>query len=221
MNNAGMILMYRLLGLVSSVIQLYSTLCFIRIVLTWIPGASYTAAGRFLAAICDPFLNIFRGIRWMQIGGLDFSPAIAIGLLYAVRSIVMGIMRTGRIYIGGILATIIAMFWSIVSSLITFLLLLLAIRLIALLLQRGRYAGAFWEQMDYALEPLVDKLSSVFIRSPFQRTTYRSRIFLAIALLAAIWLTLCIVIVGVRFRVGMQYMEIGGWIVHLALMLPF
>lgn len=215
-----MAIIVRLLLLMASVIQVYSMLCFVRIVLTWIPGAAYTAAGRFLASICDPFLNIFRGIRWMQIGGLDFSPAIAIGLLYAVRTTLLNIIRTGRLHIGSIIATVIGMFWSIVSSLITFLLVLLAIRLIALLMQRGSYSGAFWSNMDYALEPLVDKLSGIFVRTPFQRMTYRSRILLSIALLAAIWLTLCIVIVGVHIRIGLQYIEIGGWLIHLALMLP-
>lgn len=214
-------------SLAASVIQVYSVLCFVRIVLTWIPGASYTAAGRFLSAICDPFLNIFRGIRWMQLGGLDFSPAVAIGLLYAVRSILLGIMRTGRLYIGGILATIIGMLWSIVSSLITFLLILLAIRLIAILCQkRGGYTSSFWAQMDYVLEPLVDKLCSPFSRgllsrSSFQRPTYKTRILLAMLLLAALWLALCIAVIGVRFRIGLQYIELGGWLLRLALMLPF
>lgn len=213
---------YSILSLASSVIQVYSWLCFVRIVLTWIPGAQYSAAGRALAAICDPFLNIFRGIRWMQIGGLDFSPAVAIGLLYAVRSILSSIMRTGRLYVGGIIATIIGMFYSIVSSLITFLLLLLAIRFIAILFQRrGSYTSSFWAQMDYALEPLVDKLSSPFVRNPFQRPSYKARILLAIAILIALWFTLCIVVVGVRLRIGLRYMEIGGWLIHLALMLPF
>lgn len=208
--------------LLSSVIQVYSWLCFVRIVLTWIPGASYSAAGRYLAAICDPFLNVFRGIRWMQIGGLDFSPAVAIGLLYALRSVLNSILLTGRLYIGGIIATIIGMFYSIVSSLITFLLLLLAIRLIAILLQRrGSYTNSFWAQMDYALEPLVDKLSSSFIRNPFQRPSYKTRILLAIAILAALHLTLCIVTVGIRVPAGHRYLEIGGWLIRLALMLPF
>lgn len=216
-----MIYAYGVLRLISQVIQVYSTLCFVRIVLTWIPGASYTAAGRFLSSICDPFLNIFRGIRWMQIGGLDFSPAVAIGLLYAVRSILGSIMRTGRLYIGGIIATVIGMFYSIVSSLITFLLLLLAIRLVAILLQRrGSYTSSFWAQMDYALEPLVDKLSSPFIRNPFSRPSYKMRILLAIVILVAIWFTLCVVIVGVRFGFGGRYMDIGGWLIRLALMLP-
>lgn len=217
---------YGILSLVSSVLQVYSTLCFIRIVLTWIPGASYTAAGRMLAAICDPFLNIFRGVRWMQIGGLDFSPALAIGLLYAARSILANIMHTGRLCVAWILVTIIEMFYSIAASFITFLLLLLAIRFVAILLQRrGSYTSSFWAQMDYAIEPLVDRLSSPFIRNPFQRPSYKARILLAMAILVVTWTALCVVTVGIRLRIpfvtGWHFVEVGGWLIRLVLMLPF
>jgi uncharacterized protein YggT (Ycf19 family) len=60
---------------------------------------------------------MFRGVRWMQIGNLDFSPAVSIGLLYALSTILSNIAMTGRIYFGGIIAIIISMFWSIFASL--------------------------------------------------------------------------------------------------------
>ena len=116
-------------------INIYSFLCFIRIILTWIPGAQYSAPGRILSALCDPFLNIFRGTRWMQIGSLDFSPAISIGLLYALSYILQNILMTGRLYLGAVLAIIIGMAWSIVNSLALFLLVLLIIRFIVILSQ--------------------------------------------------------------------------------------
>ncbi|HAH62435.1 MAG TPA: YggT family protein [Treponema sp.] len=167
----------------ASIINIYSFLCFIRIILTWIPGASYSGFGRFLSGICDPFLNMFRGVRWMQIGNLDFSPAVSIGLLYALSSILSNIAMTGRIYFGGILAIVISMFWSIIASLVGFLLILLIIRFIAVLTQkRQNYYGSFWSQLDYALEPFVYRVSKFFSSGKF--ISYKNAMLVTIIILS-------------------------------------
>lgn len=36
--------------------------------------------GQILASICDPYMNYFRGIRFLRIGNMDFSPVLSIGL---------------------------------------------------------------------------------------------------------------------------------------------
>lgn len=168
--------------MLASAVNIYAFLCFIRIILTWIPGAAYSGFGRFISAICDPFLNIFRGVRWMQIGNLDFSPAVSIGLLYALSSILSNIAVTGRIYFGGILAIIISMFWSIFASLMGFLLILLIIRFIAMLTQkRSNYYGSFWSQLDYALEPFVYRFTKFLSNGKFQ--SYRNAILITIVML--------------------------------------
>ena len=166
-------------------INIYSFLCFIRIILTWIPGAQYSAPGRILSALCDPFLNIFRGTRWMQIGSLDFSPAISIGLLYALSYILQNILMTGRIYFGAVLAIIIGMAWSIVNSLALFLLVLLVIRFIVILSQkRANYYGSLWSQLDYALEPFVHRISRIFTGNKF--VGYKTSLGITIAALIGI-----------------------------------
>jgi YGGT family. len=166
----------------ASIINVYSFLCFVRIILTWIPGAAYSGFGRFLSAVCDPFLNMFRGVRWMQIGNLDFSPAVSIGLLYALSTILSNIAVTGRIYFGGIIAVIISMLWSIIASLLGFLLILLIIRFIALLTQkRQTYYGSFWSQLDYALEPFVYRIAKVFTGGKF--ISYRNSLLITIIML--------------------------------------
>lgn len=166
----------------ASVINVYSFLCFIRIILTWIPGASYSGIGRFLSAICDPFLNMFRGVRWMQIGSLDFSPAVSIGILYALSSILTDISMTGRIYFGGILAIIISMFWSIIASLFGFLAIILVIRFIAILRQKSsNYYGSFWAQLDYGLEPFVYRITKIFSNGKF--ISYKNALLITIIML--------------------------------------
>ena len=32
-------------------------ICFVRIMLSWFPGAQYSPVGRFLSSLCDPYLN--------------------------------------------------------------------------------------------------------------------------------------------------------------------
>ena len=68
-------------GILASLVGLYNFLCLIRIALTWIPNVSSSKVSQFLAKICDPYLNIFRGIRGLRLGSFDFSPAIGLLLL--------------------------------------------------------------------------------------------------------------------------------------------
>ncbi len=47
------------------------------ILLSWIPAAQDSAVGRFLVAVCEPYLGIFR--RFIPpIGMIDISPIVAI-----------------------------------------------------------------------------------------------------------------------------------------------
>jgi YggT family protein len=191
--------------MLASAVNIYAFLCFIRIILTWIPGASYSGFGRFLSNICDPFLNIFRGVRWMQVGSLDFSPAVSIGLLYALSSILSNIAVTGRIYFGGILAIFIGMLWSIFASLMGFLLILLIIRFIAMLTQkRSNYYGSFWSQLDYALEPFVHRFTKFLSNGKFQ--SYRNAVLITIVML-------------IMLLVGGQVLM--NFFIHLVQKIPF
>ena len=66
--------------IVAAAISIYALLCVVRIILTWIPGGSYTGFGRFLSALCDPYLNLFRR-GWLRLGTIDFSPLVALAVL--------------------------------------------------------------------------------------------------------------------------------------------
>ena len=59
------------------------------ILLSWIPAAQDSAVGRFLAAVCEPYLGIFR--RFIPpIGMIDISPIIA---FLALRFIQEGLLK--------------------------------------------------------------------------------------------------------------------------------
>ena len=67
-------------------VSLYTTLCIIRIIITWFPQINYSAFGRFLGALCDPYLNLFGRIP-LRLGAFDFTPMLAIGALSVLSSV--------------------------------------------------------------------------------------------------------------------------------------
>lgn len=70
----------------STFIQIYSALLIIRILLTWFPNVNmYNQPFLALTQITDPYLNLFRSII-PPLGGMDFSPMLAIIVLNLVSS---------------------------------------------------------------------------------------------------------------------------------------
>ncbi|MEM8602353.1 MAG: YggT family protein [Cyanobacteria bacterium P01_H01_bin.121] len=75
------------LRVLQQTVAIYSVLLIIRIILTWFPTIDwYSQPFAFLSQMTDPYLNIFRSII-PPLGGLDFSPMLAIILLQVVSSI--------------------------------------------------------------------------------------------------------------------------------------
>lgn len=75
----------------STFITIYTGLLFVRILLTWFPNISfYDQPFATLAQLTDPYLNLFRSII-PPLGGMDFSPMLAIIVLQLLGSLVAGI----------------------------------------------------------------------------------------------------------------------------------
>ncbi len=65
-------------------VQIYGALLLVRVLLTWFPNISwYNQPFSALSQITDPYLNLFRSII-PPLGGMDFSPMLAIILLQVV-----------------------------------------------------------------------------------------------------------------------------------------
>lgn len=144
--------------ILAAAVSIYSLLCTVRIILTWIPGAAYSGAGRFLSNLCDPFLNMFSRIRWLRFGALDFSPILALAVLTMLSYLFQNIAAGGRISLGGILALVIQLAWSVMSSLLMFLALIVVIRLIVFFSGADRNSP-LWAQVDSSLNPLIYSMS--------------------------------------------------------------
>lgn len=152
-----------ILSLLSAIVSVYTIMCFIDIVMSWLPGAKFTKFGKFISSVCDPYMNFFSKFGLLRFGNIDFSPIISIGILSLVSSILAGIQSTGRIYFGGILATIISMLWSIISSLLGILFLLVLIRWIVLMAKHGQTPyNSGWNQIDTILQRFTYKIANTF-----------------------------------------------------------
>ncbi|GAV71098.1 YGGT domain-containing protein [Cephalotus follicularis] len=70
---------------ISNFLNLYNTLLIVRLVLTWFPNTPPAIVSP-LSTLCDPYLNIFRGIIPPLGGTLDLSPILAFLVLNAFTS---------------------------------------------------------------------------------------------------------------------------------------
>lgn len=193
-----------ILGILSAIINIYTILCVISIILTWFPGAKFTAFGKFLSSICDPYLNLFSKSGKLRIGNIDFSPILAIGILSLLTTILSRITLTGRIFFGGILAAIVSLFWNLGSSLLGIFTLIILIRWIVLLVKKGYTPyDSGWNNVDAMLQKPVYKISSTFSKNP---VSYQTALLIS-------WITLAVILLLGAI--------LSGILIHLCNMLPF
>ena len=134
-------------------VKIYSYLCIVYIFLSWFGSRSN---GGFLYEICNPYLSWFRRFRFTQIGLVDFSPILAIGILSLISNLLFQISATQSFSILGILLNLLGIIWSFFSFL-----LILIIRLILDFSENYR-RGNFADMLDRFLSPVfvrVHKLS--------------------------------------------------------------
>lgn len=72
------------MGFILTCLDLYSFLLVIYALMSWIPSLYQTAIGRFLTALCEPFLQLFRKLP-LQFAGLDFSVVVALIAIELLR----------------------------------------------------------------------------------------------------------------------------------------
>lgn len=169
-----------ILRIISAFLSLYSLLCLLRIIITWIPNYSYSKPADILAQICDPYMNLFRGIKWLRFGSFDFSPALALCILGAGSQLFSSLANGGYINLQMILAMILGIFFSILSSLIFFLIILFAIRLIFIMINRDSYnkSGFMANQIDSSISSIVYRIARTFAMG--RRITYKAALIISI-----------------------------------------
>ena len=172
-------MMRSLLLTVRQLINAYLFLCFIKILLSWVPSAAYSSFGRVLSSICDPYLNWFRRFRFTRIGMVDFSPILSLGILSIAAQLITSILATGTISLWAVVVSIIQLIWSFVSFILNLLIIFLIIRL-GYDLFGSSNSSPFWYNLDRFLSPVSAKTTGFFQRKPLQ---YRTRLVLTIILI--------------------------------------
>jgi YggT family protein len=156
--------MSSLFSLFSTLVTLYSTACFIRVIITWFPNAQYSPFGRFLSMLCDPYMNIFRGIKFLRTSTLDFSPVVSLGVLVGISGIFTNLARYGKFSVGAIIASVIEMVGGVATSIGGIIIIMTLIRLVAILIApSSKYE--LWNALDRILYPILTPVAALFSAS--------------------------------------------------------
>ena len=76
-------------------LNIYMVLMFVRILLSWFPNVNwYDPPFSVLSQLTDPYLNLFRSFI-PPLGGMDFSPIIAIFVLQIAAQLIIGALGAG------------------------------------------------------------------------------------------------------------------------------
>lgn len=139
------------MGGLSALLQVYTLLLVIRIVLTWVSMDHGHPVLRVLHSISDPYLNWFRRFRFLTLGNIDFSPVAALLVMNFLASLTRMIGMYGQISVGIVLSIVVQLVWGAISF---FLLLLGILAIVRFLGIRFRWGGpTIWAYLDAILQP--------------------------------------------------------------------
>ena len=170
---------------------LYMILITVRILLTWFRGGVYGRPYEILQNITDPYLNWFRRFSFLQTGMFDLSPIAALAVLSVLNQIFNTVASFGRISLGIILALLLSAFWSAVSFILGFFIIVLLLRVIAYLTNRDMY-NSIWRIVDIISQPVLYRINRIIFRN--RLVNYLTGIISALVLLLALRIVLGIVL---------------------------
>ena len=152
-----------ILRIIQGIISVYMLLIFIRVLLTWFQGPNLGRPFEILSAITDPYINYFRRLKFARIGNMDFSPIIAVMVLIILLQIVNSLYLFGKITLGIVLGIVVMAIWSSISWILSFFLILIAIRLVAHLF-RFDAVSPLLRTVDIIIHPLLEFLQTKLLK---------------------------------------------------------
>ena len=148
-------------NVLSTAVSLYSLLIVIRIVVTWFSKPVMNEKPlEYLSKVTDPYLNWWRKKIKFTIGVLDFSPIAAVASLSLLQLFFSHLAVHGSISIGIILAALISAAGSVVSFILWFLLVIIALRYFAHMTNRP-INNNFWRIVDTISKPVISRVNNV------------------------------------------------------------
>lgn len=144
--------------LLSSLVGVYTIVILARVLMTWIPGFDFGKVGAVLASITDPFLNLFRRIPWLKLGGFDLSIIGAFITLNALSQTFHSLGTLAALRLSILLIILVQAVASGIGFILWFILILTLIRLFSILLRIPSFAP-FWQTIDSLLQPMIFPLA--------------------------------------------------------------
>lgn len=176
-------ILMRLALYLGRLINAYTILIWVRIALSWfVRGNNEKSFTYYIGKMVDPYLKIFKG-KGVGIGMLDFSPILAIGLLYLVEGILNTFGTYGKLTFGSILALFLQTFYSYGVSIFTMILMVSTICKVISTFVRNPMLLGILSSIGSACNPLV-----AFIKSFSKKKEMSERTSSIIALVIAVLL---------------------------------
>jgi YggT family protein len=175
----------QILQIVYAIIIVYVLVLSLRIILGWFVPQAFGRAWEILAKVTDPYLDIFRRIRFLRGGVFDFSPIAAVLVLVLAADLIGQLVNWGRITVGFFLASAFAAAWSGARFLLILFLIVAILRVVPLFFRSSAGAG-IWRVVDLLIQPVVAWVMRIFRLGG--RTGYTQYLLLAIGLLFVAWL---------------------------------
>ncbi|MBN1697685.1 MAG: YggT family protein [Spirochaetales bacterium] len=176
-----------LLNVISSFLFVYILLVTIRIIFTWFKPEVDGKPWHYLCLITGRYLAMFRGIKGLRKGVFDFSPVLAISILFFVQQVIDRVifyLRTmGKFSLGIGLSVLFSSLWNSIFWISIFFGILCIIRFYNIFFHRTPDADIMGT-IDLALQPMVAFVMKFLPR----KCEYPKLLFVSILFLATILL---------------------------------
>jgi YggT family protein len=145
------VLFFRVLN---ALLVAYLLLILLRVIMSWFQRSVAGRPVALLVRVTEPYLALFRGLRFLRIGPLDLSPMAAILTLAMALDLVGALRDAQRLTLGIFLAGLTDALWFGVSFVLVLLILLIVLVLAFLAFGRGTGA-ALVQTLAAVLHPVT------------------------------------------------------------------
>lgn len=180
---------YRSLNILSAVLLVYMLLLSLRIILMWFKGTSYGKSWYYLTRVTDPYLRLFRGIKFLHLGGWDLTPIAGFIVIIIAQNVIIALLRFRSISLGIILAIAVRAVWQSFIGILFILAVLCVIRIIGLYISRSQTHPS-WRFLDTVVHPVAQWIGRILARGRTlkRQLGYAPALSIAVVSIIGIWL---------------------------------
>ena len=171
------------LQFVNAVILVYLLLLTMKILLTWFRLPYYGRAWNYLCRVTEPYLSLFRGIKFLRTGVFDFTPLAAILTLIVIQNVLGYLIRYGVITLGLFLGIVLRACWDGAVWIMLFFLFLSVVRLAGLYFAKES-SSPLWQTVDLMVQPVANEVKRIVKRD----LDFRYALVIAIAAFILMWI---------------------------------